>query len=119
MIHLCASLLSPSIHPSIHPSLPRPSPPEMACAHARTAHAVAHSILPCHEATRFELSLSGSVGPFASLMIALHAVYPPHVAGLNVLWLASFAFFTLLQGSLPQFRKSLMSPCGRNLSKAE
>lgn len=29
------------------------------------------SILPCHGAIRLEFSLSGSVGPFASLMIAL------------------------------------------------
>lgn len=31
-------------------------------------------ILSCHGAIRLELSLSGSVGPFASLMIAPHAV---------------------------------------------
>lgn len=77
MIHLCASLLllPPSLSPAL-PSDPSPSLPPGWRAHtrARTAHAVHLPLLQCHGAISFEFSLSGSVGPFASLMIALHAV---------------------------------------------
>lgn len=66
MIHLCASLLScPSLH-----SLPVP-PSRMARPHTLERLMPCTSILPCHGAIRLEFSLSGSVGPFASLMIAL------------------------------------------------
>lgn len=54
-----------------------PSLPNMARTRTRTrsnGSCRATTILSCHRAIRLELSLSGSVGPFASLMIAPHAV---------------------------------------------
>lgn len=62
------------------------------------------SILPCHGAIRLEFSLSGSVGPFASLMIAL---LPCSHMWEDLLLVACFIcfFFLSIQGSPPQFRE--------------
>lgn len=75
MTHLCASTL-----PVSSPPLPRPSlvPPYRRRRRRRRRRLERlmpyNSILQCHRTIRLELSLSGSVGPFASFMIALDAV---------------------------------------------
>lgn len=110
-MHLCASLLA-------RPSTPSPSLPQGWRAHTLERLMPCTSILPCHGAITLEFSLSGSVGPFASLMIA---PMPCTRIWEDLLPVACFIcfFFWPFQGSPLQFRKSLMSWCGCNLSKAE
>lgn len=64
------------VHSSPFPPIPHRPPPSRwgRRTHARTAHAVHLHPAVSRNYSGFEFSLSGSVGPFASLMIALHAV---------------------------------------------
>lgn len=105
--------------PPAHPSTPSPSLPQEGRAHTLERLMPCTSILPCHGAIRLEFSLSGSVGPFASLMIALMPCTRMWEGFLPVACFICFFSCLPFQGSPLQFRKSLMSRCGHNLSKAE